>query len=756
MGYVVANFLLFIFATLNLIWDIFTLPVYYLIQSPGKKRRLNERLRSASCVISDTEIHCTSVAENESQFVRQMEEEGVDTLVKLFDLSSRDPQKSSRPQLGTRQIVRMEEEKNPKTGKVFTKLVLGDYQWISLKQVNANSKNFGLGLRALDVPARSKVAIYADTRAEWLVAARGCFQHSMVLCTLYTNLGLDAVEYGVGLTEAKVVVTSQELLPKLAKIIDRCPTVTHVVAFEEPWRGDLPHSISELNERMGDRKVSLMPYEEVVRLGEKRSGERKSADLLDALPQGDDPAIIMFTSGSTGVPKGVVLTHSNITVAFKSVLSFLHEALGKRRAAPENEIFIAFLPLAHILEFLAESVMLTLGVKIGYSSPNTLMDTGTMIKKGAKGDLSVLRPTFMCGVPVMLDRIYKGVLAKIKAKGTFSYKLFEYAVDYRTLWLERGYDTPLFDKFLFRAVRDVTGGRLARIIVGGAPLSGTTHQFVRQALGVDLMQGYGLTETCATGTIMDVHDAVGVEIVGPPLTGVHIKLRSWEEGNYTIHDKVGPRGEIIIGGKHIAQGYFKNEEATFESFEDDLETGIRWFKSGDVGQMMPDGSLKIIDRKKDLVKLQAGEYLSLGKVEGVLKLHPMVDNVCVFAKSTESFAVAVIVPSKADLIEFCEEVCHKTGFTAEQLAEDESVLDGIAKSMLSYGVSKGLEKFEVPRQFAVVFDEWTPDSGLVTAAMKLRRKPVEDKYQDQINRLYERLNTNARSALRPHSKISPA
>ena len=96
-----------------------------------------------------------------------------------------------------------------------------------------------------------------------------------------------------------------------------------------------------------------------------------------------------------------------------------------------------------------------------------------------QGDLSVLRPTFMCGVPVMLDRIYKGVLAKIKAKGTFSYKLFEYAVDYRTLWLERGYDTPLFDKFLFRAVRDVTGGRLAKIIVGGAPLSGTTHQFVR-------------------------------------------------------------------------------------------------------------------------------------------------------------------------------------------------------------------------------------------------------------------------------------
>merc|ERR1719295_695271 len=104
--------------------------------------------------------------------------------------------------------------------------------------------------------------------------------------------------------------------------------------------------------------------------------------------------------------------------------------------------------------------------------------------------------------------------------------------------------------------------------------------------------------------------------------------------------------------------------------------------------MMPDGSLKIIDRKKDLVKLQAGEYVSLGKVEGVLKLHPMVDNVCVFAKSTESFAVAVIVPSKADLIEFCEEVCHKTKFTAEQLAEDESVLDGIAKSMLSYGLTQ--------------------------------------------------------------------
>jgi len=569
-----------------------------------------------------------------------------------------------------------------------------------------------------------------------LTAARGCFEHSMTLCTLYTNLGIDAVKYGIALTEAKVVITSQTLLPKLASCVNDLEEVDWVVVLEEPWLGSLPKALTELNPDLNKEGVPiLVPYTQVVKMG--------SISTIELTPpEPEDPAVIMFTSGSTGLPKGVIQSHANLVNAFMSIQNYMLRVVDE--VIEDDETYIAFLPLAHILEFLAENVVLSLGIRVGYSSPYTLTDAGTAIKKGTKGDLSVLKPTLMSGVPVVLDRIYKGIVAKIKAKGDFAYKLFDYAVQYRTLWAGRGYGTPLFDKLLLSKVREATGGKLKYVVAGGAPLSATTHEFVRQALGVVLLQGYGLTETCACATLMDKDDP-SVGACGPPLTGVGIKLRSWKEGNYTVHDEPGPRGEIIIGGKHVALGYFEMPEETETSFETDSE-GCRWFQTGDIGQMMPNGTLRIIDRKKDLVKLQAGEYVSLGKVESILKLHPLVDNMCVCARPTENYCVAIVVPSRPALLKHAQEAANKTGFTAEQLSADQSVLDSLAKAMMTFGLDKGLQKFEVPRKFALVLDEWTPDTGLVTAAMKLRRKPVEEKYADRINSLYDQLNNNNNSS----------
>lgn len=679
---------------------------------------------------SEDEILYEATNTVDTAFVKRLREEKVGTLYRLFQLTSQDSKKMNQPLIGTRKVIRMETEADQATGKELKKLVLGDYEWSTMKEVNENASYFGRGLRELDVPAKARIAIYADTRADWLTAARGCFEHSMALCTLYTNLGIEAVKYGISQTEAKVVITSQTLLPKLASCLNDLEKVNWVVVLEEPWLGDMPKALTELNPDLRE-DVKLVPYTEVVKMG--------SISTIDLTPpEPEDPAVIMFTSGSTGLPKGVVQSHSNLVNAFMFIqncmLRVVDEVIG------DDETYVAYLPLAHILEFIAENVVLSLGIRVGYSSPFTLTDAGTAIKKGTKGDLTVLKPTLMSAVPVVLDRIYKGMISKIKDKGDFAYKLFDYAVQYRTLWTGRGYTTPLFDKLLFKKIREATGGNLKYIVAGGAPLSGTTHEFVRQALGVCLLQGYGLTETCAVAALMDKDDP-SVGACGPPPSGVSIKLRSWKEGNYTVHDEVGPRGEIIIGGKHVALGYFKMPEATEEAFETDSQ-GCRWFQTGDIGQMTPSGTLKIIDRKKDLVKLQAGEYVSLGKVESILKLHPLVDNMCVFARSTENFCIAVVVPAHQALLRYAEESISKTGFTAEQLSVDQAVLDAIAKTMMTFGLDRGLQRFEIPRKFALVLEEWTPDTGLVTAAMKLRRKPIEDKYADQINSLYDQLNKN--------------
>lgn len=244
--------------------------------------------------------------------------------------------------------------------------------------------------------------------------------------------------------------------------------------------------------------------------------------------------------------------------------------------------------------------------------------------------------------------------------------------------------------------------------------------------------------------------------VGTPLQGVDLKIVSWNEGGYSVTDNVGPRGEIHIGGGNVSAGYYNMPEKSEEDYY--LENGKRWFKTGDIGQVMQDGTFKIIDRKKDLVKLQMGEYVSLGKVESILKIFHLIDNVCVYAKSSESFAVALIVPDEAKLTHFAAKIGLNED-CVEKICANPKVVKEFLKVLTSHGLANGLEKFEVPKKIHLVSELWTPDSGLVTAAMKLKRKEIEKRYSNQIIDMYSGpisttaidMNFNCRSG-----KVTPA
>ncbi|CAG9133467.1 unnamed protein product [Plutella xylostella] len=195
---------------------------------------------------------------------------------------------------------------------------------------------------------------------------------------------------------------------------------------------------------------------------------------------------------------------------------------------------------------------------------------------------------------------------------------------------------------IFAKISSLLGGNIRLMISGGAPLSPDTHTQIRICLSCDVIAGYGLTETTSAATVMDAHDR-STGRVGAPTTGTDIKLVNWEEGNYRVTNKPFPQGEVVIGGDSVAEGYYKNPEKTREEF---LEAdGRRWFRSGDIAELHHDGCLKIIDRKKDLVKLQAGEYVSLGKVEAELKTCPVVENICVYGDSSKNHTVALLVPN---------------------------------------------------------------------------------------------------------------
>jgi len=692
------------------LYDIISYPVYYLLGYNISKKNLSTPSPKPWLVTESSEG---------ISFIRQTSSDNpiyediivhnkVDTVKKALDYSAK--KHGEKRCLGTRQVLGDQEEAQP-NGKVFKKLHLGDYRWISFNQVHTTSTHFGRGLRELGQQPQSPIAIYAETRSEWIMAAFGAFSQNIIVTTLYTNLGDEAIIHGINETEVNCVITSYELLPKFKTMLAQCPKVKTLIVMEDQL---YPTETSGYREG-----VNIVLFQSVVTLGSQ-------SNIQDTPPRGEDTAIIMYTSGSTGTPKGVILAHENLIATSTSIM-FLEDF--------RKDIYIAYLPLAHVLELLSECTMMMFGVPVGYSSPNTMTDVSTKILAGGKGDATILQPTMMCVVPLILERIYKNILDKVSAKGKNFEKVFNFCYRYKLYWFHANKPTPVIDRLVFNKIKALLGGQMRFVITGSAPLSPQTHEFLRVCLGVTLVQGYTMTETTCTGTCMDPEDN-SVGRVGPPMAGVEVKLVNWEEGNYRVSDRPNPRGEICIGGPAVAKGYFKQDDKTKESFY--IENGKRWFRSGDIGQYDGTGSLKIIDRKKDLVKLQAGEYVSLGKVESQLKTHPLVENICVYADSFQFNTVAIMVPIKNALLKFAKEL-GKSGLDYESLCNDNEVKKAVLSTLAVHGKNSNLEKFELPSNLTLSPEIWTPESGLVTAAFKLKRKCIQALYQGSIDRMYSEI-----------------
>lgn len=700
------------------VWDFITYPIYLLIDQPWKRTRLIERTRArvVSHQASEITIKPVAMVSKEKDELKNASEEII-TMERVFKFSSK--KYGSKNCLGTRTILGELEEKQ-ENGKVFTKLELGDYVWRTYNDVATEADYFGKGLRDLGIKPKDKVVLYANTCAEWMISAIASFRHSLAVVTIYTNLGEEGVVHGISQTSAATVVVSQELLPRLLSVLPKTPSVTNVIVIPNHNSVSLPPNTE---------KVSFHKFASIVSCG-------STSSVPNSPPKPCDTAIIMYTSGSTGVPKGVVLTHANIVQAMYCILPTAEDA-----AAPltDQDCYIAVLPLAHVLELLAENIMLLMGVPIGYSNPKTFTDTGTAVSRGSKGDATVLKPTVVCVVPLVLDSIYKGIQKKVALKGKVFEEIIDFCYKYRLKWLRRGHDTPIMNRLIFQKFKAAVGGRLRLLLSGGAPLAPDAHNFCRVCLGIKLLQGYGLTETSATACIPDASD-LSTGRVGPPLQEVDIRLVNWEEGGYCVTDSQGPRGEIIIGGGHVAKEYYGLPEKTKEDFFNDL--GKRWFRTGDIGQMMQDGTIRIIDRKKDLVKLQGGEYVSLGKVESLLKLNTAVDNICVYADPSRTHAVAIVIPSEAWIDDAIQRL-GKTGMQREEACTDKIVIKELTSVLFKHGLSQKLEKFEIPRAIFLVSEPWTPESGLITAAFKLKRKSIEIAYQDDLSELYADNNNGA-------------
>ncbi|CAO2812902.1 unnamed protein product [Amaranthus hypochondriacus] len=642
--------------------------------------------------------------------------EGASTVAALFEQACK--KYGNHPFLGTRKLVD-KEFIQASDGRKFEKVHLGEYQWETYGKVFNRACNFAAGLVKLGHDIDTRVAIFSETRAEWFIALQGCLRQSITVVTIYASLGEDALIHSLNETQVSTLICDSKQFKKAASILSKLDTIKNIIYFEE----DGESNDSGISGDMGN--VKAISFHDVEKLGKDFPSDPR-------LPKKDDIAVVMYTSGSTGLPKGVMMTHGNIVATAAAVITVV-PGLGR------DDVYLAYLPLAHVLELEAETVMLAAGAAIGYGTTLTLTDTSNKIKKGTKGDVSVLQPTLMAAVPAIIDRVRDGVLKKVEEKGGFVKKLFNVAYKRRLAAVEGswfgawGLEKFLWDVMVFKKIQSVLGGRIRFMLCGGAPLSGDSQRFINICMGAPVGQGYGLTETCA-GAAFTEWDDVTVGRVGPPLPCCYIKLVSWEEGGYTTLDKPMPRGEIVIGGQSVTVGYFRNEDKTKEVYKVD-ERGMRWFYTGDVGQFHADGCLEIIDRKKDIVKLQHGEYISLGKVEAALMSSNYVDNIMLYADPFHSYCVALVVPSHSELQKWAQESgIQYTSFS--ELCDKPEAIKEVQASLSKVGKDAKLDKFEIPAKIKLIPDPWTPESGLVTAALKLKREQLKAKFKDELNKLY--------------------
>ena len=659
----------------------------------------------------------------------------------------------SGPAVGSRRCLQRNYE--VVGGKEVEKLTLADdFDWMTYADYGAKINRVGAAfVGALGVAANERVLLYADTCLEWMLTAQACWTQSLTVVTVYATLGAEGLLHAASITKAKVLVVDAKTLrvaaaaakdgaakaqlagcKKVVYIKDRC-------ASDAKAADATKAAVAAL----ATEGIEAIEFEELAAKGTADDGTSATAEPKP--PNSKSLAVIMFTSGTTGLPKGVLLSHANLVAACAGMLENCKK-YGIDETNAKQETYMAYLPLAHIMEMVIEIFCLSVATKLGYGSPHTLTATSAKIKPGAcLGDAAALGPTMLIFAPAVLDKVYAGINAKVNAAGGLKKKLFELGVASGVANAAKGVigAGPILNALVFKKVQALLGGKLKVAFAGSAPLAPKVQLFVQTCFDCPIRQGYALTETTCAGTIQEACDN-STSVVGSPLACGCLQLRDWAEGNYLLSDETKPgimmrRGEVLIGGPAVCQGYLVDEanpdpEIVAKNKDDFFVDAnkTRWFCTGDIGQITPDGNLQIIDRKKDLVKLQQGEYVALSKVESTLKECPLVEIPLCYAESSRSHCVALICPSHPALKALGASLGVATDDVAALCVEPKVVAE-VSKQCLA--VCKGkLVGFETPTKFGLVAETWTPENDLLTAAMKLKRVPIVAAHKAQLDALY--------------------
>ncbi|KAF9474969.1 long-chain-fatty-acid-CoA-ligase [Pholiota conissans] len=644
--------------------------------------------------------------------------EGIDTVYDIVQYAARTH--GTRNALGWRDVVRViEEEKEVKKvvdGQEITEkkkwkfFELSDYKYLSFIGLKEAVSEIARALVSLGVTTDDVFNVYAQTSPNWQLIAHACASISTTIATAYDTLGEEGLTHSLNEPNCVGLFTNAELLPTLHRVLAKTPSIKYVVFDGEPSKDivDDLHSVRET--------IQVFSLDKLREMGKAISVD----SLEERRPKPETLALIMYTSGSTGAPKGVCISHANLIASVGSVYTLLGHHLTY------EDSYLAYLPLAHVLEYIVEMCMVFVGMPSGYGRVKTLTDASV---RNCKGDIAAFRPSIMVGVPAVWETIRKGILAKVHSGGTIKKNIFNGAM------AAKKKNLPVFsqlaDSVVLSGVRAATGGRLRIALSGGAAISRETQEFLTTAL-VTVLQGYGMTESCGMCAILPP-ELMRYGSVGLPVPSIEVKLRDIVEAGY-LSTNDPQQGEVCIRGPSVVKGYYKRPDL---NEDENIFTKDGWLRTGDVGQWNSDGTISLIDRVKNLIKLASGEYIALERLESIFKACNLVGNICVHASQDATQPMAIIIPHEAHLRQALESKGLDATRTLAELCKDPAVQSLILKECNAVGKKNGFKPQELLQSVVLTPDEWTPESGLVTAAQKIQRAKIAKEFREQIKAVYK-------------------
>ncbi len=539
------------------------------------------------------------------------------------------------------------------------------------------------GLIAMGITHKDKVAIISNNRPEWNFCDFGCQQANVVTVPIFPTISNHDLQFILNHAEVKMVfISDKSILAKLTQLEKELPHLKHVISFN-PIEG-------------------IMSFTDFIELGKKNGNEEKLNNIKNSILP-NDLLTILYTSGTTGTPKGVMITHNNLVSNVLACDGFVPFASWWKA--------LSFLPLNHVYERMISTLYLYNGVSIYYAEG--LETIGDNLKE--------IQPQIFVSVPRLIERVYEKITATGQKLTGFKRIIFDWSMriankyepDNRNGFLY-AIQHKLADKLVYSKWRDAVGGKLVCIASGGAALNPKLERIFLCAK-ITCLQGYGLTETCVVVSVNKFgKDNIRIGTVGPVIKGVDVKIA--EEDS-----------EILVKGPNVMLGYYRNPEATAEVID---KQG--WFHTGDVGTFVDKRFLKITDRKKEIFKTSSGKYIAPLMIENMIKESRFVEQSMVVGEN-QKFASAIIVPSFINFKEYCKD--NNINWTTNtEMAKHEDLKKFIDEHIRS--INKSLAPFEQLKRVAILDKEWSIESGELTPKMSLKRKIIKEKNMGAIHKIF--------------------